>query len=219
MTVNSYDHHGPANDNLLDGVAQNMAYYLAQVGTPGQFAGAVRASRVAATSGINTTETLLVNAALVIPNTYVGNSIAGTLNAGSVVRATIVGTCTSSNADVSTFTLRMGTAGTVAGDTSVATWTVTSSGSGSSVVFRAVLDLTIRTLQTTSSANGTGYGSLAVQNTGATGIVGVTNTVVASASAISALPTNTATYLDISYVSAATTTTTTFQEAILEIIP
>ena len=28
MPVNSYDHRGPANDNLLDGVAQNMATYL-----------------------------------------------------------------------------------------------------------------------------------------------------------------------------------------------
>jgi hypothetical protein len=219
MTVNSYDHGGPSRDNLLDGVAQNMAYYLGQIGTPGQFAGGIKAARIAATSGINTTETLLVNIPLIIPGTYLGTTTAGTLNVGSLIRCTIAGTVTSSNADVSTITLRMGTAGTVAGDTSVATWVATSSGSGSSVVFRSVLEIVVRTLQTTSSANGTGYGTWAIQNTGATGIVGVTNTVVASASAITALPTNTATFLDVSYVSAATTTTATIQEATIEIIP
>ena len=211
------DQRAISQDDLRAGPIQNIGFYLGQVGAAGSIATGLRTSRVAATAGINTTETLLVSQALTIPTTDLGDAIPGTLQAGSLIRATIGGTCTSTNADVSTFALRMGILGTTA-DASVATWTVTSSGSGSSVVFIARLDITVRTLAT-SGANGTGYGFLSVQNTGATGIVAVTNTDVAAAATINALPTLTATFADITYVSAATTTTCTFQTATIEVLP
>jgi hypothetical protein len=211
------DPRGLSQDDLRDGIIQNIAYYLGQAGAAGAVGTGVRTSRVAATAAINTTETLLVSQALQTSQTVLGNTIPGTLQAGSLIRVTIGGTTTSTNADVSTFALRMGILGTTA-DASVATWTVTSSGSGTNVVFIARLDITVRTLAT-SGANGTGYGFLSVQNTGATGLVAVTNTDVAAAAAITALPTLTATFADITYVSAATTTTTTFQTATIEVLP
>jgi hypothetical protein len=217
MPPNIIDHRGLAQDDLRDGVIQNIASYLGQVGIAGAIGAGLRTGRVAATAAINTTETLLVSQAILPPSTVSGNALPGTLQAGSQIRVTIGGTTTSTNADVSTFALRMGILGTTA-DASVATWTVTSSGSGTNVVFIARLDITVRVLAT-SGANGTGYGVLSVQNTGATGLVAVTNTIVASAAAITAMPTLTATFIDITYVSAATTTTTTFQTATIEVIP
>ncbi len=212
MPVNIGDHRPMAQDNLLDGPAQNIAYYLGQVGVAGSFATGVKSSIVAATGAIAATETLVVNVPLVIPATYAGNTLAGTLNVGSVIRATIMGTCTSSNADSAVFTVRAGILGTKA-DASVCTGTVTTAGSGTAIPFKAVIDLTVRTL----GASGTGYGYLSVQNTGVTGIVAVTNTVVALSS-ITALPTTTATFLDITLTTAATSATT-IQTATIEVIP
>ena len=206
-----------ANGDLIQ-QAPNIAYYLGQVNSTGLFATGTRVTGlVAATAGLNTTETILVKAPLLLASTVAGNAVNGSLNAGTQIRVTLVGTCTSSNADVSTITMRSGILGTTS-DASIATWVVTAAGSGSAIPFRIMLDLTVRILAT-SGANGTAYGSMAVQNTGVTGIAAVTNTVVASASAISALPSLTATWLDFSYVSAATTTTCTFQQANLELLP
>ena len=195
-------------DNLAD-IATHLAAAMTQNPSPGSFAGATRAARVAATGAINTTETLLVNLPLTLINATTAAN--GTLNLGTRFRATILGTCTSTNADVSTFTVRAGILGTVA-DASVATAAVTSSGSGTGIAFKVVIDGTVRTL----GATGTAAGSMAVTNTGVTGIAAVTNTIVPFTS--STLATTTATFLDITYVSAATTTTCTFQSADLEII-
>ena len=216
MPINIFDHRGMAQDDLSDGVIQNIAAQLTTTPTPGAAASGIRvAGLVAATAGLNTTETILVKSALLLPTrTDFGQTLPGTLNVGSLIRVTINGTCTSTNADVSTFTMRAGILGTTA-DASIATWVVTSSGSGTAIPFTVVINVTVRTL----GASGTAYGTMSVQNTGVTGIAAVTNTVVASASAITALPTTTATFLDFSYVSAATTTTCTFQAATLEIYP
>jgi hypothetical protein len=212
MPVDIFDHRGLAQDDLRDGVIQNIAAYLGQAGTPGQAAGGIAASRVAATAAINTTETLLQSIGLVLAGTTNGAAFLGTLNVGTRIRITITGTCTSTNADVSTFTLRAGILGTTA-DASVATAAVTSSGSGTTIGFQIVINATVRTL----GATGTLAGSMAVTNTGVTGIAGVTNTVVPFTS--TTLATTTATFLDITYVSAATTTTCTFQTATIEVIP
>jgi hypothetical protein len=134
----------------------------------------------------------------------------GTLSVSTRFKATLLGTCTSTNADISTFTIRAGTAGTTA-DASVATAAVTAAGSGTGIGFQIVIQGTVRTL----GATGTAAGSMTVTNTGVTGIAAVTNTVVPFTSAT--LATTTATFLDITYVSAATTTTCTFQVRDLEI--
>lgn len=163
----------------------------------------LRASTVAASAAINNTETLLL-AATIAPGV--------TLGVGSIVRMTAHGTCTSTNADVSTFRIRAGILGTTA-DASVATAAVTSSGSGTNIAFEVVITFTVQTL----GATGTAFGSMRVTNTGVTGISAVTNTVVPFTSAT--LATTTATRLDLTYVAAAATTTCTFQDVDIEIIP
>lgn len=198
-------------DDIRD-ITQHIAYWSEQNPLSGAFTGASRAARVTATSAIAATETLVINIPLVLPSTTPG-PYNGSLNPGTYVRATFLGTCTSSNADTATFTLRNGTAGTVAGDTSIATAAVTTAGSGSGIAFKAVMEFTIRTLGT--GTNGTLAGSLTVTNTGVTGIAGVTNTVVPFTS--SGLL-NTGTFLDFSLTTAATSATT-IQSADVELLP
>lgn len=169
--------------------------------TTGGIGGAV-ASAVAASAALNTAETVLVKFPLVAGQT---------LRAGSKVRIVLEGTCTSTNADVSTITIRAGVLGTVA-DASVATAAVTSSGSGTGQAFKLTLEFTVRTL----GASGTAAGSMVVINAGTTGIIGAAQIVVPFTS--STLATTTATFLDVTYVSAAVTTTCTFQDCTIEVV-
>ena len=162
----------------------------------------LQASITSATAGINTTETLIQ--ALGIP--------VGLLQAGTTVRFTMLGTCTASAANSSTWTVRAGTAGTVS-DTSVATAAVTSAASGTSVPFRAIIELTVRT----AGGSGTVAGSLALTNGGTTGISPNAAEVVPLGGALT-IDTTTATFLDVTYQSAAATTTTTFQNCIIEVL-
>jgi hypothetical protein len=215
MPVDRFDHAGIAYDDLRDGPIQNIAAYLGSAGGSASLAAGVRSvSRVAASAAINTTETLVGNVALALPTTVNGVAVLGTLNVGSIIRVTITGTCTSTNADLSTFKLYMGTVGTVAGDTALTAATAltcTSSGTGTNVGFKAVIDMTIRTL----GAAGTADATLSVIG-GATGVV-VNSQAVNSL--LTAVPTTTATFLDVSYTSAAVTTTCTFQQTFIEVIP
>ena len=216
MPVNIIDHRGLAQDNLLDGPAQNIAYYLGQVSQAGLSATAKRYATTTASAAINTTETLLLASPLLLPSTYAGTAVPGTLNVGTLVRWTVQGTCTDTVANTSTFTIRMGILGTVAGDTSVATFVTSASGSaGTNVPFTAVITLTVQTL----TATGTGTGQLVI-NSPATGIIGAAISFnVGSAAAITALTTTTATFIDLSLVTAATTTTNTIQNVQCEIFP
>lgn len=217
MPVDRFDHAGIAYDDLRDGPIQNIATYLAQAGNAGAPATVTRrTSLITATSGINTAETLLLAVPLVLPSTLSGISLAGTLNVGTVIRATFFGTTTDTVANTSTFTIRMGTLGTVAGDTSVATFVTSASGTtGTNVPFVARIELVVQTL----TATGTAIGNLSVISP-ATGIIGAATAFdVQSAAAINALPTTTATFIDLSYLSAATTTTSTFQAGYVEVLP
>lgn len=216
MPINIGDHRPMAQDDLSDGVAQNIGYWLSQVPTVGS--SVYRTRTVAASGAINNTETLLLATPLLLPTrTDFGQVEIGTLNIGTLIRWTIQGTCTDTAANASTFTIRMGTAGTVAGDTSVATFVTGSSGTtGTAVPFTAIISLTVQTLAATT---GTGTGQMVI-NSPTTGIIGaVLSFNVGSASAITALPTTTATFIDLSYSTAATTTTSTFQSVQCEIFP
>lgn len=201
---NRQDHGFLAFDDLSDCIG-HVATELSRTPTAGQLASATRAQGLVASSGaINTTETILVKTPL-IPGS------GGTLQVGSVIKATLLGTVTSTNADVSTFGIRAGILGTTA-DQLVASAAVTSSGSGTGVAFEADIEFVVRTL----GAAGTGEMGLRVSNTGVTGLVAVTNTVVLAAG--TNLATTTATFLEVTYVSAAVTTTATFQIADLLVI-
>lgn len=202
---NTQYHNWLAYDNLTD-CAQNLSRYLSLAPFATSLGSGSRgAGLVAASAAINTTETVLVQVPLVI-------AVPNTLNVGSVVKATLLGTCTSTNADVSTFGVRAGILGTVA-DQLVSSATVTSSGSGAAVAFEVDIEFTVRTL----GATGTAEMGTRITNTGITGLSAVTNTVVLSAG--TNLATTTATFLSVTYVAAAITTTSTFQIANLVVIP
>lgn len=169
-------------------------------------------SATTATSGaINTTETIVAGglaingATAVIP--------ANSLQIGTTIKITMNGTCTSTAANVSTFTLRMGTAGTTA-DASVATAaTSVAATSGTNIGFTATMLFTVRTI----GATGTIVGAMTVSNTGITGI-SANNSQSIPLTATATLNTTTANYIEVTYKSAATTTTSTFQNGIVEII-
>lgn len=153
---------------------------------------------VAATAGLNTTDTILANV-----------RAGGLFVAGSTYRITLAGTCTTTVANASTFTLRYGTARTTA-DATIATFAVTSAATGTSIPFRVEMLLTIRTV----GATGTVAGTATVLNNGVTGIAAAAVTVVALTP--SAINTTLDGYLSASYKSAALTTTSTFQNTIVE---
>lgn len=156
----------------------------------------------AASAAINTVETL-ITPAFQIPANF--------LQVGTTYRITVSGTCTSTVANLSTFTIRIGTNGTVA-DVSVATITCTAAASGTTIPFTATFLVTIRSI----GAGGTCMGSGMIVNTGVTGIS--SNGVGGGGStATAAVNTTVANFLEVTYKSAATTTTCTFQMAVLEL--
>lgn len=169
----------------------------------------VKSTSVAPSAALNTVETIIGG-----PLTLVAGT---TLKVGSKIRLIAEGTCTASVANASTFNLRAGTLGTTA-DASVATWAVTSAAAGSNIPFRVTIELTVQTL----GAAGTAFGSMVVLVTGlatgvSQGIAAFPVTVIASTS--STFATTTATKLSLTYLSAASTTTSTFADVSIEVLP
>jgi hypothetical protein len=208
--MSNIDTHNVLGQDDLRDVATHIANAVSLNPASGILAGATQSRTVAATAALNTTETLIGRIPLILPSTV--GPYNGTLNVGSRIEAVIHGTNTSTVANATTFTLRAGILGTTA-DASVATAAVTSAASGTTIPFEVRIGLTVQTL----GAAGTAFGSMAVVNTGVTGIAAVTNTVVAFTS--STLATTTATWFDITALTAATTTTNTFQDVTITIYP
>lgn len=188
--VNQADHRWLAQDDLRDGVIQNIAAYLGQAPVAGAIGSGLRYANTSAVA-IAATETLIAAVPLVLPATVVGQSVPGTLQPGSFVRATFNGTYTSAGAQTAVFTIRSGTLGTT-GDASIATVSLTTAGSGSAIPFTVTIMLNIRTL----GASGTLAGGFTLINKGTTGIF----TAVADAETIasSTIATTTSTFLDFS---------------------
>jgi hypothetical protein len=162
-----------------------------------------QASITAASSGINTTETILTS--YTIP--------ASQMIAGTTFRVTVYGTCTSSAANASNIRVRLGTLGTTS-DPAVAVVTPTAATTGTSVPFQATFMVTIRT---TGSGTGTTAGAGWLNNNGVTGISAAAD-VVSTLTTTSALNTTSQNIISVTYSSAATTTTSTFQLAAIEIV-
>ena len=135
----------------------------------------------------------------------------GTLVAGNSFRITLTGTNTSTVANLSTFTIRLGTAGTVA-DTSLGTITATAATTGTNVPFSVTAVVTIQSI----GSNGSAIFSGSLANSGTTGINTTQTPVFVLGSSTSGINTTVASYLGITYKSAAATTTSTFQQAIIE---
>lgn len=160
-------------------------------------------SITAATAGINSTETIVVKSQT--------SMLASRLSVGSHIHIVLGGTVVTSAANVSTFAVRIGTAGTT-GDGLMASCATTAAGTtNTGTSFQATIDLTIAT-------STTALGQCVVtENATATGLM--------SAQLIEVLtPTftafNTATaaqFIDVTYKAAAATTTATFTLAQLEV--
>jgi hypothetical protein len=178
------------------------------VGQPG-----VPVPITAATAGINTTETYLTPA-ISLP--------ANSLLVGSTYRLTLYGTCTTTAANVSTFTVRVGTTGTTPASDTTATAafaTAVSGTTGAGVAFKIVIDVVCRAI----GASTLFECMLAGQNLNATSAQGIIGPAAIGASFGQAVATgtfnnNTALFLNVSYKSAATTTTSTFQSGYWEVI-
>ena len=159
---------------------------------------------IADSAGINTTETI-VTAPFPIP--------VNSIKIGSTLRITLFGLCTSSAANISTFRIRYGSLGTVI-DAIIATMaTSVAATTGTGIPFKAVFEITFRTI----GAAGSVKGSMYLINTGITGISAV-NAQVVELVQTTAPNTTTACYLECTYQAAAATTTCTFKNAIIEVI-
>jgi len=163
-------------------------------------------SEIANSAAINTTETIIVgglNGARIKANQ---------LKVGTTIRATLQGTCTSTAANASTWRIRFGTNGTTA-DTAIATAANSvAATSGTNIPFEAQLVMTVRTV----GASGSISGYLKLINTGVTGISAVTAQVVQFT--VAAINTTVDSWLSVTYQAAATTTTSTFQNAFIEVV-
>jgi hypothetical protein len=136
---------------------------------------------------------------------------ANTLVAGNSYRITVTGTNTSTVANLSTFTVRMGTAGTTA-DTSLGTVTATSATTGTNIPFSVSCVVTVQSI----GSNGSVIFSGSLTNSGTTGINTTQTPVMVLGSPTAGMNTTGALYLGITYKSAASTTTSTFQQVIVE---
>jgi hypothetical protein len=165
------------------------------VSLPGQVA-----QMTAASSAINTTETKLMNTASIAANQ---------LTAGSTYTVVLYGTCTSTVANASNIRVRIGTAGTTS-DAVVGLITPTAATSGTGVNFTCTFTLKVRTTGVGGTMAGNGF----LMNNGTTGISSVAD-VVGTVQSIT-VNTTAANIISVWYVSAATTTTSTFQDGIIK---
>ena len=197
----------PASDKAelyLDS-ADEVLTWIDDQGSPRKLAQNALDAEVAASGAINTTETIIVGGL---------NQVrikANQLKVGTVIRVTLQGTCTSTAANASTWRIRFGTNGTTA-DTAVFTAANSvAATSGTAIPFEATLVLTVRTI----GASGTLSGYLKLVNTGVTGISAVTAQVVQAT--VASINTTVDSWLSVTYQAAATTTTSTFQNAFIEV--
>lgn len=159
----------------------------------------------AATGAINTTETVITKSGTAVN--------ASRLIVGSVIRIAVSGTCTATVANTSTFRVRIGTAGTTA-DGVIATFvTGASAASGTTIPFRCEIILTVRAI----GASATIAGDMTLLNSGTTGIATVGTQVILPTTA-SFNSTTAAQFVTVTYQSAATTTTSTLNQAAIEVV-
>ena len=159
-----------------------------------------------ASGAINTGETILTKA---------GPLSANRLTLGSQIRVTWSGTCTSTAANVSTFNVYIGPLGTTSDAKVFSAATAAAQTSGTNVVFCAEANITITAVGAGTSA--TAVGVLRVMNNGTTGIA-TTVTQMITATVAGFDTTIEGNIISASYLSAASTTTSTFQQCFIETI-
>ena len=163
-------------------------------------------SNITSSSGaINNSPTYLTTAPLHIS--------ANDLTVGTIIRFTFKGTSTCTAGNAQTFTLRYGSAGSIS-DTSFGTVAITSATSGSAIPFKIVIDAVVSAIGT----SGTVYGYVDVFNQGTTGFYTLNYGLFSITTTALTINTTAAGYLGVSFVTAATTTTDTFSQTIIELI-
>lgn len=158
----------------------------------------------------NASQTVAASAAINTVSTYISAAFslpAGFLTAGQRFRIRVWGTCTTTVANTTTFTVRLGAAGTTADASIAANIQNTAGTTGTNIPFHIDVDVVIRV----AGASGTTAVQAIILSTGNTGISnsiggGVSPTVVTTAINMTG-----ALKLGISFVSSAATTTCTFQ--------
>jgi hypothetical protein len=205
--------YGMANGEPVPGIGQFSWFWYnansSQFGAPyntllGNARNGGISSITANSIGISTAETIVT-----APTPVPFNSMV----VGTSYRITLLGTCTTTAANASTFTLRFGTAGTTS-DASIATAvTAVAATTGSAIPFRVVIEFTVRSIGTTGAIVGT----LTLWNAGATGISAVL-TQVLQLTATATLNTTVNSFFEVTYKSAATTTTCVFDNAVVEVV-
>jgi hypothetical protein len=183
-------------------------------GTANQITMSAATGAVTASFTLPTKATTAASAALNTTATYIAPTTfsiaANTLAVGDTFRITAYGTCTSTVANVTTFTPRLGAAGTTA-DTALTTLTATAATSGTTVPFVVTLFFVVRAI----GASGSVYCYGNLMNNGATGITSAATGNVVNAGGATTINTTGALILGLSHVTAATTTTNTFQSVIV----
>ena len=159
-----------------------------------------------ASGAINTAEAILVKA---------GALSANRLTLGTQIRVNWIGTCTSTAANVSTFNVYIGALGTTSDPKVFSAALAVAQTSGTNVVFRAEANITITALGAGTSA--TAVGVLSLINNGTTGI-STTVTQMITATMAGFDTTIEGNIISVSYLSAASTTTSTFQQCFIETI-
>ena len=178
------------------GVSTNPARADHQHQSPGAIA-----SLTSTSGAINSAETVVLNVQL--PANF--------FQSGTTIRISGYGTCTASAANASNFRCRIGTAGTT-GDTQIVTVAPTSATSGTNIAFMFEILVTSRG----SGSSTTFEGSGCVVNPGTTGVSSITNTVASNSSGT--VNTTVANYINFTYVAAASTTTCTFYNVVIEVV-
>lgn len=165
-------------------------------------------SSVSSLGALNTAHTIISN------STAAGNRLpVSALKPGLTLRFTASGTNTSTVANATTFKVLMGTANTAGGDAAVFTAAVTSAAGGTTIPFKVVIEITLRTV---AAGVGTWYGYMWVFNNGTTGIY--TLYTFGIAGTMATCTTTNALYVNLSHQTAAVTTTNTFQTVTTEVV-
>ena len=166
----------------------------------------IAAVTTAASAAINTTETIIVGG---LSNSKVA---AHTLKVGTTIRVLLRGTCTSSATAENYVRVRMGSAGTTSdGQAAIALFSPAAT-TGTDIPFAIELVFTVRTV----GATGTIAGTATLFNAGITGILSAVSQT--SALTVSNIDTTVDRWLSITYKSEKTTTTSTFQNGIIEVV-
>lgn len=164
------------------------------------------ASITANTAPINTTETVIVKTSALSVDR---------LKVGTTIRITWFGTCTSTVSNRNTFSIRIGTTGTISDPLMQSNNSLFSAVAGTAIPFKVIFEITIRSI----GVDATSSGSMLVINNGITGIM-------ASAQGNQILIPTYSTFnsttpniiISSTYKTAAVTTTSIFQNAQIEFI-